>query len=65
MMKISAKSQLTDVLKMSKNVQGVFKKYNLVCPGCKGASEETIEKVAINNGLNLKELLADLNNALE
>ncbi len=64
-MKITGKSRLTDVLKMSRNIHDVFKKYNLDCIGCKGAAEETIEIVAVNNGLNLQEFLEELNGALE
>ena len=50
---------------MSGKIIKVFEGYGLYCPACKGAGEETIEKVAVNNGLDVKKLLQDLNSALE
>lgn len=64
-MKIKADTLVVDAIKISKNVNKVFNKYNLDCAGCRGAVEDTIDKVAVNNGLELKQLLADLNEAVK
>ena len=63
-MKIAGNTNVAEAFKMSKEINKVFKSYNLHCPGCKGASEDTIEKVAVNNGLDLQVFLDDLNKAL-
>ncbi len=64
-MKIKADTVVVDAIKMSKEVIKVLKKYKLDCAGCRGAVEDTIEKVAVNNGLDLKVFLEDLNNAIK
>jgi len=64
-MEITAATKVADALKMSQKVTDLFKEYKLDCPGCKGMVEETIDKVAFNNGLNLEDFLKDLNNALK
>lgn len=62
-MKITENTRVVEALKLSHNVHSVFDKYGLYCAGCKGAVEDTIGKVADNNGLDLKKLLAELNKA--
>lgn len=62
-MKITAKTKVTEALKSSKKIVEIFNNYNLDCPGCKGASQDTIEKTAQNNGLELKTFLDELNKA--
>jgi len=63
MMKIKADTLVADAIKISKNVGKVLKRYNLDCAGCRGAVEDTIDKVAVNNGLDLQQFLKDLNEA--
>ena len=60
-MKITEKTTVQEAVKISKQVIRVFTKYNLDCPGCRGSSQDTIEKVASNNGIDLTALLKDLN----
>ena len=62
-MEIKDKTTVEEAIKKSREAARVLKKYNLDCAGCKGAKEDTIEKVAVNNGLDLKELLKELNAA--
>ncbi|MCP4134450.1 MAG: hypothetical protein GY754_25985 [bacterium] len=62
-MKIDAKTRVTDALQSSKEVVKVFKKYDLYCPACKGADEDTIKIVAHHHALNLEEFLSELNGA--
>ena len=64
-MKIQKHTKILDALHESKNIQRVLDKYNLDCAGCKGAVEDTIEKIALNNGLELDAFLQELNKALE
>ena len=64
-MKITKNTRAVDALKLSNNVIKIFRKYNLYCPGCKGLGEETIEKIAVCNGMDVKEFLDELNGSLE
>ncbi len=64
-MKISEKTHVLETLKMSGDILKVYKKYGLDCPGCKGAGEDTVEMAALNNGLDLKKFLSDLNKAVK
>lgn len=62
-MKITADTNASEALKMSRAVADIFYKYNLDCPGCRGLKEETIGKIAFNNGLRLEVFLNELNEA--
>jgi hybrid cluster-associated redox disulfide protein len=42
-------------------VAKVFGKYNLGCIGCMGAMRETLEQGAIAHGLDVNDILRDLN----
>lgn len=64
-MDIIASTKVSDALKMSKRIADIFRQYNLSCMGCRGVVEETIDKVAFNNGLKLDDFLKDLNDALK
>lgn len=64
-MKITKKTKALDAIRMSRKIVKVFEDYRLYCPSCKGVREETIEKIAVTNGLNIKEFLKELNAALD
>jgi hypothetical protein len=64
-MKITKNTKATDALKMSGNILEVFRKHDLYCPGCKGIGEDTIEKIATCNGMDVEKFLSELNGALE
>jgi hybrid cluster-associated redox disulfide protein len=64
-MEIKEKTTVEEAMKKSPAVAAVFKKYRLDCPSCRGAKEDTIEKVALNNGLDLKALLKEFNRVLK
>lgn len=49
------------VMRMSPEVLKVLAKYRLGCVGCMGAQNESLEKGAIAHGLDVEELLQDLN----
>jgi hybrid cluster-associated redox disulfide protein len=50
-----------EVLQMSPAVPKVLGKYNLGCIGCMGAMKETLEQGAIAHGLDVNDILRDLN----
>jgi hypothetical protein len=61
-MKIDKNTTVHDALKLSKNINTILrKKYNIDCARCKGSVECTIDKIAFNKGLDLKQLLIELN----
>jgi len=60
-MKITRDMSILEALKISKNSAAVVKKYDLFCPSCKGAAEDTVQIVAVNRGIDLETLLAELN----
>lgn len=62
-MEITKTTYVPEALKLSKHVADVFRKHNLRCLSCKGIAEDTIEKVAFNNGIDLKSFLEELNKA--
>jgi len=62
-MKITEKMKVQEALKGSKELLKVFNKYKLDCPQCKGSVEDTIEKVAQHNGLDLEKFIEELNSA--
>ena len=62
-MEIKKNTYVPEALKISKHGADVFRKHNLDCLSCKGMIEDTIEKVAFNNGLELQPFLDELNKA--
>jgi len=60
---IDKDSKIKDILKISGKIAKVFSAYDLDCPGCRGNEHDTVERVATNNGLDLKRFLSDLNGA--
>ncbi len=64
-MKITKATKALDALKMSNEIMKIFKKRGLYCPRCKGIGEDTIERIAFCNGIDVKEFLNELNDALE
>lgn len=64
-MKITKSTKTPDAMKQSPAILAIFRKYDLYCPGCKGAAEDTIEKVAICNGMDVQEFVDELNGVLE
>ena len=50
------------VMRMHPDVVKVFAKYNLGCIGCMGAQAETLEQGCNAHGLDVVEVIKDLNN---
>lgn len=63
-MKIQKSTKALDAIRMSPAIMEVFHKHNLYCPGCKGIGEETIEKIALCNGIDVDSFVDELNAAL-
>jgi hybrid cluster-associated redox disulfide protein len=64
-MRITKNTKALDAIKMSHKIIKVLENHGLYCLTCKGAVEDTIEKIAVNNGMDAKEFLKELNAALE
>ena len=64
-MKINESTTVHDAIKISRKVLEVFSKYNLDCPGCKGAAQDTIRIVAESNGIELSVFIRELNSGLK
>ncbi|HEY1406415.1 MAG TPA: hypothetical protein VF857_07395 [Spirochaetota bacterium] len=60
-MKIDKNTRLAGLFEGNKKMTGIFSELGLHCPDCKGKAQDTIEKVAVNNGLNLQTFLDRLN----
>jgi hypothetical protein len=63
--KITKATGALDALNMSNEIMKIFKKHGLYCPRCKGIGEDTIEKIAVCNGMDVKEFVNELNAVLE
>ncbi len=63
-LKVSKDMTFKEVLDMGPQVVQVFVKYNMGCVGCAAAKFESIEQGAKAHGVNLDDLLRDLNDAL-
>jgi hybrid cluster-associated redox disulfide protein len=59
--KINKTMTFHQVLQMSPEVGRVLAKYNLGCIGCMGAANETLEQGAIAHGLDVDQIITDLN----
>jgi len=59
--KITKNMTFHQVLQMNPEVAKVLGKFNLGCVGCMGAMNETLEQGAIAHGLDVNDILRDLN----
>ena len=64
MAKITEETKILVMLKKHPETENVVKKYKLDCFGCLGAEQESVRNAAWSHGLDLKELLSDLNKAI-
>ncbi len=63
--KITKDMTFHQILQMSPEVAKVLGSYNLGCVGCMGAMNESIEGGATAHGLDVNDLLRDLNAIFE
>lgn len=59
--KVTKDMTFHQVLQMSPEVARVLERYNLGCVGCMGAMNETLEQGARAHGLDVDDILRDLN----
>lgn len=52
---------IMDIIEKNPNAVAVFQKHGLGCIGCMAAHYETVEEGARAHGLNIDELMKDLN----
>lgn len=61
---IVAETSIQQMLKDHPHTAQILTKYNLGCVGCQGIAHETVARGATAHGLDVKELLRDLNAAI-
>ncbi|MBD3282069.1 MAG: DUF1858 domain-containing protein [Candidatus Portnoybacteria bacterium] len=64
-MKISKDMKIEDIIKHHPQTLEVFQKFNIHCIGCAAASFETLEQGAAAHGIDIEELVKELNKAIE
>lgn len=62
-MNITRKSIIADVIRNHRKTTKVLDQYHLMCAGCRGAVEESVEKVATNYGIDPDTFLTQLKDA--
>lgn len=62
--KISKDMTFFEIMRNYPESVGVLRKHNLGCVGCMGAQNESLEQGANAHGLDVEELLKDLNAAV-
>ena len=60
-MKITAEMKVCDVLNIDDEMEAIFQKHGLLCTGCPGAVQETLQEAAEGHGIDVNVLLGDLN----
>ena len=63
--KITKDMTFQEIIQLSPKVAAVLDRHNLGCVGCLGASTESLAQGIRAHGLNLYQILSDLNAALE
>jgi len=58
---VTEHTKLSELFKHNKEAVKIFQKFKLACPRCKGQAQDTIAKVAVNNGLDVHALIDALN----
>ena len=58
---ITKEMTVSEVLSMDEKYEKIFEKYFLTCAGCPGAENETLMLAAEGHGIDLAQLLEDLN----
>jgi len=63
--KITKDMTFQQIIQLNPAVEEVLDRYNLGCVGCLGASTESLAQGIRAHGLDLEQILADLNAVLE
>ena len=59
--KVTKDMTFATVMRMHPDVVKVLSKYNLGCIGCMGAQNETLEQGCSAHGIDVEEIVTDLN----
>lgn len=62
---LTGAEKITDVVEKYPQTVEVFQKYGMHCFGCVAARYENIEQGATAHGINVPELIKDLNKAIK
>lgn len=63
--KITKSTSIADVINICPNAVEIFNRYGMGCFACMGASAETVEEGALMHGIDVEDILKDLNAACE
>ena len=63
-MKVHESMMLNEVLELDPHITKVFLSHGLFCESCPGASMETLGEAAEGHGIDLLQLISDLNKHL-
>ncbi len=61
--KIKKDMTIAEVLRKKPNSAAIFMRYGMHCLGCASATGETVEQAAMAHGINLENLLNEMNEA--
>ena len=59
-MKVTKESLIADVIRAYPKTLTVFEKYNMGCTSCMGLQNESLEKGCLMHGLNVNEILKEI-----
>lgn len=64
-MQITKEMNVYELLDKFPQLEKLFEDYGLTCIGCPGAEMESISEAANSHGINLEDLLKDINKEIE
>ena len=60
-MNITEKMKVCEILDLDDKFEKIFEHHGLLCVGCPGAIQETLAEAAEGHGIDISQLLKDLN----
>jgi len=63
-MKITKDSLIADIIRLYPKTLDIFEKYNMGCTSCMGIQNESLEKGCIMHGLNVDDIIQDIEKLL-
>lgn len=60
-MKITEDMKVCEILNLDDRLEIIFENHGLLCTGCPGATQETLREAAEGHGIDVYQLLEDLN----
>jgi hybrid cluster-associated redox disulfide protein len=62
---VNKQMTIGEVLRMDRNTAPIFMQYGMHCLGCPHATSESIEQAGMVHGVDVDQLIVDLNKLLE